>query len=79
MQNECLNKVREVYASIDAASDLKKHDITLTEYHVIEFMLRDLQNDGETRTILESVKNFFERYGVKVEPERMSWKITNND
>lgn len=61
-----LNKLIKKYKSIETIKDLKQNKLTLSDYHLLFDILKDIQSTGQAETIILNIKNWIEKMGVKL-------------
>jgi hypothetical protein len=68
----------QAYKDIDSDGGLTKNKITYAEYQAMGYILDSLRFDGVANVLQEGIKNFFERHGMRVEPDinGIGWTIT---
>lgn len=70
MKNKNIKKIAKLYRDytmIDCATDLKRRKLTLSDYHIIPKLANDIQKYGKTATFIESIANYFKKFGFDVE------------
>lgn len=61
-----LTAIYNDYVSIETDRDLKKRKLTLAEYQAFPSVFNDYQKNGETRTFVTAIADYFKKYGFSV-------------
>lgn len=69
MKTDKIRKLAAIYndyVSIETDKDLKKRKLTLAEYQAFPSVFNDYQKNGEGRTFVAAIADYFKKYGFSV-------------
>ena len=64
------------YNAIESAADLRKHKITLADYHTFPVVFEKLHHDSRAKCVSGSLARFFEKHGFAVNLNGVNYEIS---
>ncbi len=74
--NNTFIKLLKDFNKIDSANDLAKRNLTLASKTDLECVIISLDESGEAFTIHKEVADHCKKFGLKVKPEGIGWRIS---
>lgn len=75
-QNRKFASIFSDYNSIEAANDLKKRKLSLSDYRACEQILDDIRYTGKSETFNTSVAAYFKKFGFEVKLYGVNYVIS---
>ena len=70
-----MKKVIEKFKTIVTASDLKKNNLSLTDYHDLSMTLQSIIDVGSGTTLLKNVADWCKRNKLRVTEESICFRV----
>jgi hypothetical protein len=74
--NNAFIKLLKDFNKIDSVNDLTRRNLTLACKTDLECIIISLYENGETSTIHKEVADHCKKFGLKVKPKGIGWRIS---
>lgn len=74
-QNRKIASVFSDYNAIENEVDLKKRKLSLSDYRACEQVLDEIRCNGKSETFIESIADYFKKFGFKVNLRGVNYVI----
>lgn len=75
-QNRKIASIFSDYKSIEDENDLKKRKLSLSDYRACEQVLDEIRYTGKSETFIESISDYFKKFGFEVKPRGVNYVIS---
>ena len=71
-----MKKLINDFESIETITDLKKRNLTPSDFYCLEKILKELWQTKKSEFISEGVKNYLEKFKMKIKNHGVGWIVT---